>query len=101
MRPDGCAARQVQAVHGDLYYAVIDFREHVMVIHFLALERIVRGSFNRISVRSRTARDEISDAAVLMAFVVVHMSGENDNPGTEALLPRFQSFGEFVLRGTG
>jgi len=52
-------------------------------------------------MRSGAARHEIGNAAVLMAFVVVHVSGENDNPGTEVLLPRFQCFGEFVLRGTG
>ena len=80
---------------------MIDFHLEVMVVYFFTLERIVRGAFNRISMRSGAARHEIANAAVLMAFVVVHVSGENDNPGTEGLLPRFQCFGEFVLRGTG
>src|ERR1039458_4661722 len=72
-----------------------------MVVHFLTLDRIVRVAFNRISVRSRTAGHEIGDAAVLMTFVVVYVSGENDNPGAEVLLPRFQRPGQFFLLGAG
>ena len=67
-------------MHVDLEAAAIDFHHEVVVIHVLALERIVLSAFNRISVCSSTPGHEIGDAAVLMAFVVVHMSGENDDP---------------------
>src|ERR1700681_409898 len=70
-----------------------------MVIYFSTLERVLRGAFNGIRVRSRTTRDEISNAAVLMALVVVHVSGENDNARAEVLLPGFQRFGQFLLWG--
>src|SRR5260370_1338787 len=100
-RPERGAARQVQTMHGDLDLAAIDFHLQVVVVHILTLERIVRRAFDRISVRSRAAGHKISDPSVLVTFVVMHVSGENNHPGAEVLLAGFQCSGKFVLLGAG
>ena len=81
-------------MHGDLQAAAIDIHLQVVVIHFLTLERVVLSAFNRISVRSRTTGHEIYYATMFMAFIVMHMGGENDNSGAEVLLPRLQRLGQ-------
>src|SRR5208282_3197718 len=76
-RPDSSAARQIKTVHGDLQAALIDIRHQVVVIHSLTLERIVPGALNRIGVRSGAAGHEVGDAAVLVAFIVMDVSGKD------------------------
>ena len=88
-------------MHRDLDLAAIDFHLQVVVVHILTLEGISGRAFNRISVRSRTARHKISDASVLVTFVVMHVSGEDDDPGAEVLLPRFQKSRQFLLLEAG
>jgi hypothetical protein len=72
-----------------------------MVVDFFTLERIILGAFNRISVCSGAAGHKISDATVLMAFVIMHVSRENDYPNAQALLPRFQHLGKLLLLRSG
>ena len=40
-----------------------------------------RGTLNGIGVSRASTRDEVSDAAVLVALVVVHMPGEHHETG--------------------
>jgi len=51
LRPNFFSVGQLQAIHGDLHLPVIHFHEEVVVVDFLALERIVRGAVDGIGVR--------------------------------------------------
>ena len=88
-------------MHGDLEAATIDVHHDVVVVHFLTLKRIILGAFNGIRVRSRAASHEVGDAAMLVAFVVVDVSGKNDEPRALVLLPGFQHFRQLLLLRAG
>src|SRR5208282_963734 len=88
--PDGGAAFQLQTVHGDLQAAAVDFYLQVVVIHFVALERIVLSPIDLNRTCSGAAGHKVGDAAMLVTFVVVHVSGKNDDSGALVLLPRLQ-----------
>jgi len=57
---------------------VVDFHQEVVVVDFLALIRIVRGALNWVGMGRASAGHEVGDAAVLVTFVVVDVSREDD-----------------------
>ena len=69
-----------------------------MIVDFFTLEQIARGPRDRIGVSAAAARDEVGDAAVLVTFIVVHMSGEDHDARAQLLLLFFEISGEFLFR---
>ena len=73
-RPDGSAVCDVETVHNYLHTAAIDGDPQIVIVHLVALERVILGAWNWVSMRSATASHEIDDASMLMSFVVMHVS---------------------------
>ena len=76
---------------------MIHFDKKVVVVYLFALKRIVRGTLDGISVGSSSARNEIGNATVLMTFVVMHVSGEDDEAGANVGLAIFEDPCEVLL----
>ena len=62
---------------------LIHLDQQVVIVYFLALKRIVRRALNRICVSCASARNKISHAAMLVALIVVHVSGKHHDAVTE------------------
>ena len=80
---------------------MINVDEQVVVVHLLALERIVRGAIDGIRVGSSSACHKVGNAAMLVAFVVVHVPGEHNGAKTSMGLAFFQHLRECLLLGPG
>ena len=72
-----------------------------MIVDFLALIGIARSAGNGIGVGTGSAGDEVSDAAVLVALVVVDVSGEDDEAGGGVGLAGFEHFCEIHFLHAG
>ena len=92
LSPDRLSAAKVEAVHGGLQVVSIHLDKQVVIVDLFALERVAGSAFNRIGVSSRATRYKIGDTAVLMAFVIVYVSGKDDEPSVRAWLADFQHF---------
>src|SRR5438445_11859358 len=85
--PFGPAILHFQAIHGGFEF---DLDQDVVIIDFLALKRIISGAPYRISVGATATGCEVSDATVLMPFVVMDMAGKHDDSGIHCFLLPFQ-----------
>src|ERR1700733_6641324 len=90
LSPDRLSAAKVEAVHGGLQVGSIHLAKQEVMVDFFVLERVAGSAFNRIGVSSRATRYKIGDTAVLMAFVIVYVSGKDDEPSVRAWLGDFQ-----------
>jgi len=68
-----------------------------MIVDAHVFVEVVGRARDEIGTRAATARDEISDATVFVALVVVNVAAEDDEAGAYALLAVFQHFGEGLL----
>src|SRR5205807_1582805 len=87
-----------QAVHRRFEFTWLHLHQDVVIVDFFTLEQIARGPRDRIGVSAAAARDEVGDAAVLVTFIVVHMSGEDHDARAQLLLLFFEISGEFLFR---
>src|SRR5437879_537277 len=71
-----------------------------MVVNVFVREGLARRAFDRIRVCSSAPGDEVSDTAVLVPLVIVHMTGENHKASTHCLLPLLQHIGQHLLGRT-
>ena len=51
---------------------MVDLNEKVVVVHFLALERVVGGALDGIGMSRSSTRNEVGDATVLMALLLAN-----------------------------
>ena len=58
-----------------------------MIVNFLALIRIVRGASDWIGVSTSSTGNKIDDAAMFVALIVMHVSGEDNEAGACGDLP--------------
>ena len=79
----------------------VDFYQQVVVVDVFALVGIIGGALDRVGVGAGSAGDEVSYAAVLVALVVVDVSGENDEAGVGGGLAVFQQFREILFLTAG
>src|SRR5579864_2960720 len=98
LRPDRFAAGQIQSVHCDLQLLTVNLNQQVMVIYLLALKRIIGRALDGIGVSSTPSGNKIGDALVFMAFVVVHVSGEDHNAEASVSLALLKHPGQYLLR---
>src|SRR5208337_1903509 len=95
--PYGRAVLDLDLVHGDFRSGVIDLDEEIVVVNAHVFVEVIVRAGDEIGMRAATARDEISDATVLVALVVVNMAVEDDEARACALLVVFQHFSECLL----
>src|ERR1700758_4332932 len=97
LRPYRLACGEIKSVHGDRHLLAIDFNRQIVVIHFFALKRIVRRALNGIGMSSSSARDEISDSVMFVAFVIVNVAREHYDAITGVGLARFHDLCQGLL----
>jgi hypothetical protein len=73
---------------------MVDFDEEIVIIHFLALKGIVRGTLDWIGMSCSSAGNEVSHAAVLVPLVIMHMSGENHEANASVRLAALKHLGQ-------
>jgi hypothetical protein len=78
LSPDRLSGAEVEAVHGGLQMVSIDLDKQVVIVDLFALERVAGSAFNGIGMSPRPTRHEIGNATVLMALVIVYVSGKDD-----------------------
>src|SRR5262249_4589925 len=75
--------------------------QDVVIIDFLALVRIITCPRDRIGVGASSAAHKISDAPVLVAFIVVDVTGKDHEARPQFLLLLFEISGQLLLARTG
>src|SRR6185312_11699572 len=71
--------------------------EEVMVVHLFTLEGIVGGTLDGICMSCASPRNEIRNAAMFVALVIMHVSGEYKKTSTSLTLPFFKHLRQLLL----
>ena len=71
---------------------MIHLNQQVVIVHLLALKRIVCSSRDRVSVRRPASGDKVRDAAMLVSLVIVDVPAEHHHAEMCVRLPLLQYF---------
>ena len=79
---------------------MVHFEQEVVVVDLLALEGIVACTLDGIGVGASSTRNEVSDASVPEALVVMNVAGEDHELGADASLPLLKKFRHMLFGGS-